>query len=65
MINYLTLKFILKLLFIGSLFGNVLDFGNKTIIAILEKRFTSPITKHELLGYSFYENKNESSMESI
>lgn len=59
MINYLTLKFILKLLFIGSVLGNALDFGNKTITAILERQFTSPITTHELLGYSFYENKNE------
>ena len=59
MVNYLALKFISKLLLIGSVFGNALDFDNKTVAAILEKRFTSPITTHELLGYSFYENKNE------
>ena len=59
MINYLTLKLILTLLFIGTVFGDALDFGDKTIKAILEKRFTSPITTHELLGYNFYEDKNE------
>ena len=59
MINYLTLKLILTLLFIGTVFGDALDFSNKTITAILEKRFTSPITTHELLGYNFYEDKNE------
>ena len=59
MTNYLNLNLILKLLFIGTAFGDELDFGNKTITAILEKRFTSPTTKHELLGYNFYEDKNE------
>ncbi len=59
MIDYLTLKLILKLLFIGTVFGDALKFGNKKITAILEKRFTSQATKHELLGYNFYEDKNE------
>ena len=59
MVSYLTLRFILKLLFIGAVFGNALDFDNKTVAAILERQFTNPITTHELLGYSFYENKNE------
>lgn len=59
MINSITVKLLLVPLLIGVTFGNSPDFGNKKIISILEEHFNNPKIEHELLGYNFYENKNE------
>ena len=59
MINSMIVKLLLSPLFIVITLGDSPYFDNKKIVSILEEHFTNAANEYELLGYNFYENKNE------
>ena len=59
MISGIAAKLILIFLFIDIMVGDSQYFSNKTIVSILEERFSKQRNEYELLGHNFYQHKSE------